>query len=50
MGEQESKGLQSLKQTLILELEKRVKDKILENENKELLAKLISNADSITEK
>lgn len=49
MGEQESKGLQSLKQTLILELEKRVKDKILENENKELLAKLISNADSITE-
>ena len=49
MGEQESKGLQSLKQTLILELEKRVKDKILENENKEILAKLISNADSITE-
>lgn len=49
MEEQESKGLQSLKQTLILELEKRVKDKILENENKELLAKLISNADSITE-
>lgn len=49
MGEQESKGLQSLKQTLILELEKRVRDKILENENKELLAKLISNADSITE-
>lgn len=49
MEEQESKGLQSFKQTLILELEKRVKDKILENENKELLAKLISNADSITE-
>lgn len=49
MEEQESKGLQSFKQTLILELEKRVKDKILEKQNKEILAKLISNADSITE-
>lgn len=49
MAEQDTKELQSLKQTLILELEKRVKDKILENENKEILAKLISNADSITE-
>lgn len=46
MGKQESKELQILKQKLILELEKRVKDKILENENKELLAKLIQKADS----
>ena len=41
--------LQKIKENLLVELEKRVTDKILERSNADLLSKLINNADSINE-
>ena len=44
-----NKELESTKNNLLAELEKRVVDKILERSNADLLGKLITNAESVNE-